>query len=179
MKAGGKIRCLLQCSSHLGYFALFGVLLNWQSAHQPHLKYPVTPGVTWVLPCQQKVTSHSPQSCPGSSWRGWKEGWGASSRGDSWHLSVLRWRVRDSAAISNNTAPDAACSSRCLIEILAELQDRHPAALIKWEMVHNYKPKYDQDLWSHSLHSWGSCDHVDLWTQCQWGNSCALWTQQT
>lgn len=131
---------------HLEYFALLGLLLNWQSAHQPHLKHLVIPGVTWVLPCQQKVASHSPQSCSGSSWRVWNKGWGVSSHCDTWDLSVLRWRLNNSADISNNTAPDAVCSSWCHTEIIAELHHRNPEVLIRYKMVHGYKPKYDQDL---------------------------------
>lgn len=165
---------------HLGYSALFGALLNWQSAHQPHLKSLVTPGVTWLLPCPQKVVSPSPQSCSGSSWRVWNKGWGVSSmvtRGIclSWDGGWVILLIFLRAQLLMQSAPLGA-TLKSLQNYTTEIQNYLQTKI--WPRP--VKPSLSQlrrlfiTLIQNQYHA--------MWTwitQCQWGKNCVLWTQQT
>lgn len=144
VKAGREIRCLLQCSPPSGVLCAPWGFVELTICTPTPSEIPCHPRghLRAALPTegdksQPTVLLRLQLKC---------EIRAVSSQGDTWDLSVLRRRVSDSADISNNPAPDAVCSSWCHVKIIAELHHRNPEVLIKYMLVHDYKPKYDQDL---------------------------------
>lgn len=83
--------------------------------------------------------------------------------GDTWDLSVLRWRAGDSADISKSPAPDAVCSSWCYIEIIAELHHRNPELFTNQNMTTTCKAiPFTAEEAFYYPHSKSVSRHVDL-----------------